>query len=460
MPDPAVTPTPPAVEKIPATKHRWLARLIVLLVAVLLMLPLLHKSAPITAMGPGAPGGPPGGPGGGANGAASVTVSTVKAGRMQIFLDALGTVTPQTTVNVYSQVSGRVLSVNYREGQIVKKGEILAEIDPRPTEAQLQQAEGTLMRDRAYLEQARRNLKRYRDALEEHAIAEQTASDQEATVRQYEGTVQNDEGSVQYYKVQLDYCHIVAPVGGRIGLRLIDAGNTIFSGSSTTMATITQVDPTTVVFSVAEDHLPMIQKQLRASKNGLTVDAYDRSQSAKLATGRLLSLDNQVDTSTGTLRLRALFRNAGGALFPNQFVNARLQVSTLEAARLVPTVAVQYNGQQAFIYVMKSDSTAALRNVTVVNSEGSETAVDGVSVGDSVVTSNFDRIQDGARVSIAAPGGIPGTGAPPNGAPQDKSGLPPGRSGTFGSPAAGSAPSGATPSEGGPSSAAKSGSTK
>lgn len=406
----------------PSRKRRfWLAALLAIGVCVALALPLLHK--PAVAGGPFGPGGPPGGPPGSGGGSARggmrpgampatpVGIAKVESGQMNLFLDALGTVTPLQTVNVYSQVSGVLLSVHYREGQTVHKGDLLAEIDPRPLEAQLKQARGALARDRATLQQARLNLKRYQDALKENAIAEQTVSDQEASVQQSEGTIENDEGTVQYDEVQLSYCHITAPISGRIGLRLVDPGNTIFSGSSSTIATITELDPITVVFSVAEDHLSQLQKQLN-KRHDLQVDLYDRSQTTKLTTGKLLTLDNQVDTSTGTVRLRAQFSNAKGELFPNQFVNARLVMDTLPQARLIPTVAVQYNGQQAFVYVVKPNNTVAITNVSVVGSEQDQSAIDGLNVGDTVVTSNFDRLQDGAVVSLPSAGPQAGGGMP------------------------------------------------
>jgi len=412
----------PAVRQTPR-KRRWLAWILVLIVCGILTIPLLLPTMPPggmpPGMGPGGPGGAPtkgAGPSGEApkslgspssvlaatNNSTPVTTAKVQSGHMDIFLDALGTVTPLATVNVYSQVSGRVLAVNYREGQMVRKGQVLVEIDPRPTEAQLQQSQGSLARDRALLDQARVNLQRYQEALKDHAIAEQTVFDESATVRQYEGTLANDEGQVKYDEVQLSYCHIIAPISGRIGLRLVDSGNTIFSGSSTTIATITQLNPITVVFSLAEDHLQKIQEKTGKGHGALPVALYDRSQSTKLTTGTLLTLDNQVDTSTGTVRLRAQFDNASGSLFPNQFVNARLQVDTLEHAKLLPTGAVQYNGQQAFVYVVKQDSTVALHNISVIDTEGDQSAIDGLNVGDTVVTSNFDRLIDGANVTVGS----------------------------------------------------------
>jgi multidrug efflux system membrane fusion protein len=296
---------------------------------------------------------------------------------------------------------------------MVTKGQLLAEIDPHPVQAQLQQSEGTLARDRAALEQAKNDLKRYETALAGNAIPEQTYADQQATVKQDEGTVQNDEGSVAYYKVQLGYCRIEAPISGRIGLRLVDPGNVIFSGSSSTIATITQINPMTVVFAIAEDHVPEVMRATRRS--GVKVDIFDRAQLHKLSTGKLLTLDNQVDTTTGTVKLRAIFDNAHGDLFPNQFVNARLQIGTLENANLIPTVAIQYNGQQAFVYVVQPDQTVALQNITVDNSDQSLSAVTGIATGATVVTSNFDRLQDGAKVTMPP---SQHAGPQPAGAPQ------------------------------------------
>lgn len=393
MAQPAVAPsTPTSPPETPRKKRHWLAWLLVIVVVGLLLLPLLHKSVPPMRFGP-----PMGG--------TSVNVEQVQSGNMDVFLDALGTITPVATVNVYSQVSGRVLKVYYREGQIVRQGQPLVDIDPQPLEAQLEQAQGSLVRDRAMLEQDRTNLKRYQDAYAQKAVPQQTVFDQQAAVQQAEGSVRNDEGQVNYYKVQLAYCHIVSPITGRISLRLIDAGNTIFSGSGSTIATITQINPITAVFSIAEDHLPEVKKQMALQKTGLRVDLYDRSLTDRIATGKLLTSDNQVDTSTGTVRLRALLNNANGALFPNQFVNARLEVSQLQNAKIVSTPAIQYNGQQAFVYQLDSENKAHIHNITVVNTEGAKSAIEGLNVGDRVVTSNFDRIQDGATVTIAGPGG-------------------------------------------------------
>ena len=385
-------PSPNASTRHPHKTRHWLAWLIVLAVTGALLLPLLHKRS-IAAESAGG-----GGRGVSFSGDATpVNLATVKVGEMPIYLDAMGTVTPQTTINVFSQVSGKVLSVQYQEGQLVKQGQTLVEIDPRPTQAQLEQAQATLSRDQATLQQAQVNLRRYEAALEDHAIAEQTVSDQRSLVAQTEGIVANDQAAVRFNDVQLGFCNIVAPISGRIGLRLVDAGNTVFAGAGTTIATITQVDPITVVFAIAEDHLSDVRQQIHRGRT-LTVDLYDRDQSSKIASGKLLSLDNQVDTTTGTVKLRALFSNPQGTLFANQFVSTRLQVDTLRNAKMIPTIAVQYNGQQAFVYLAQPNQTAVLHNITVINTEGDQAAIGGLNPGDTVVTSNFDRLQDGAKI--------------------------------------------------------------
>nr|WP_320132288.1 efflux RND transporter periplasmic adaptor subunit [uncultured Holophaga sp.] len=378
----------------PARRRKALAWGVVIVVLALLSLPLLHRQKR-PAEGPERPGGGSG---------VTVNVATVSKGSLPMEVDALGTVTAEHTVNVYSQVSGRITAVHYQEGQLVRKGQPLVDIDPRQVQAQLQQATGTLMRDRAILDQAKANLQRYQTALQRNAIAQQTASDQEATVRQYEGTVMNDQATVDYYKVQLEYCHITAPISGRIGLRLVDPGNTVFTGSSSTIAVITQVDPITVVFALPEDRIQAVQNRLRAKGQTLQVELFDRSGSNRLAAGRLLGLDSAVDTTTGTLKMRATFDNRDGKLFPNQFVNTRMELSRLEGALLVPTVAVQYNGQQAFIYRMKADHTAELVKVNVIHTAQGHTALEGLNEGDQVVTSNFDRIQEGAALTVAGQG--------------------------------------------------------
>jgi len=343
-------------------------------------------------------------PGGGRAqpGNAAITVGQSRTGDMGVYVNALGTVTPIYTITVYSQITGRVVDVHYREGQMVRKGEPLIDIDPRPYQATLRQAQGTLQHDQGLLAQARMDLKRYQDAYAKNAIAKQQLDDQAQLVAQYEGTVKADQGTVAFDAVQLEYCHIVAPIAGRVGLRLVDPGNTVFAGSSATLIVITQLQPITVVFNVSEDDLPRVQAQLQGD-NRLPVDIFDRSNSQLIESGTLASLDNQVDTTTGTVRFRGEVPNRQLELFPNQFVNARLLVQTLKGVTLVPTVAIQHNGTNDFVYIVKPDNTVAVQSVTALSGNEQDTAVTGLSPGVNIATSGFDRLENGARVAVRAP---------------------------------------------------------
>ena len=319
-------------------------------------------------------------------------------GDMGAYIDALGTVTPVSTVNIFSQVTGQVIAVHYREGQLVQKGDPLIDIDPRPFRAQLQQAEGLLDHDRGVLKQAEIDLARYREAFAEHAVAQQILDDQEQAVVQDQGTVKFDEGQVQSATVQLSYCHITSPSAGRVGLRLIDVGNTAFAGGSNSLVVITELQPITVVFNVAEDHLGEVQTQLHQHAP-LLVDAFDRNAEKRIARGTLLTLDNQIDTSTGTVRLRGEFNNRDLALFPNQFVNVRLLVRTFKDTVLIPSAAVQRNGTQAFVFVVNKN-TVSVRNITEQSFDGNTTAVAGLQAGEWVAVSGFDKLQDGTQVTV------------------------------------------------------------
>jgi len=344
-----------------------------------------------------------GGKRGAQQGPAAISVGQITTGNINIYINALGTVTPLSTITLYSQITGKVIAVHYTEGQIVKKGQPLVDIDPQPYEATLAQAEGSLQHDQGVLAEAKIDLARYQAAWARNAIAKQQLDDQEQTVVQDEGTVKSDEGNVQYDKVQLSYCHIVSPINGRVGLRLVDPGNTVFSGSSSTLVVITQLQPITVVFNVSEDDLPQIETQLKG-KNQLEVDAFDRSANKQIANGKLTSLDNLIDTTTGTLKFRANFQNSDLNLFPNQFVNARLLVRTLVNVTLAPTAAVQHNGTAAFVYIVNPNHTVGVQPVTVVTSNDQVTAVEGVSSGVTVATSSFDRLENGAQVQVREPG--------------------------------------------------------
>ena len=331
--------------------------------------------------------------------AVPVVTAKAKKGDIDVTSTALGTVIPLSTVTVMPQVSGQLLSVNYKEGQEVKKGDSLIEIDPRPFQAALLQAQGQLERDKALLAGAQVDLKRYQDAYAKNAIPKQQLDDQAALVQQDEGSVKLDQGQVDNATVQLAYCHIASPITGRVGLRLVDPGNIVQTTSTTGLAVITQTQPTTVIFSVAEDLLPRIAEQLNKG-NKLAVSIYDREQSKKLSTGEMEAIDSEIDPTTGTVKLRAQFENADEALFPNQFVNATLLIQTLHDQTLVPTAAVQRNGDDVFIYVVSPDQTASMKKVTTGTTDGKVIAVEGIDPGDVIVTDGFDKLQDGVKVDV------------------------------------------------------------
>jgi multidrug efflux system membrane fusion protein len=335
----------------------------------------------------------------GVTGPVTVTVATAQKGNIGVYLEAIGTVTPVYTDSITSQVTGLVTQVHYQEGQLVRKGQPLIDIDPRPYQAQLLQAQGALERDTNVLAQAKMDLQRYRDAWARNGIPKQTLDDQEKVVLQDEGTVKNDQGTVQYYQVQVGFCHITSPIKGRVGLRLVDPGNVVQSSGGTTLAVITQLQPITVIFTVAEDSLAQVQAQTKHGKQ-LSVDAFDRAQQTKLGTGKLLTFDNQIDTTTGTVKMRALFDNKNDALFPNQFVNSRLLVNTLQGVTLIPTSAIQHNGQTAFVYVIQND-TAQIRNIKTGVADAGNTAVTGINPGDVVADSSFDKLQNNSKIVVS-----------------------------------------------------------
>ena len=367
----------------------WLLLVVAVLLAVILVYYFTKPAASSTA----------GGKGRGQNGPAAITAGKSSTGSISEYVQALGTVTPISTITLYSQITGVVMSVHYREGQLVRKGDPLVDIDPRPSEATLTEAEGTLQHDQGLLAEAQMDLTRYQTAYERNAIAKQILDDQEKLVMQDQGTVKTDQGTVDYDKVQLSYCHIVSPINGRVGLRLVDPGNTVFSGSSSTLVVITQLQPITVVFNVSEDDLPQVQAQLKGN-HAMQVDAFDRGDDKILETGKLTSLDNEIDTTTGTVKFRASFQNKNAELFPNQFVNARLLVKTLTNATLAPTAAVQYNGTAAFVYIVNANNTVNVQSIQTVTGNDKVTAVTGVDAGVELATSGFDRLENGAKVQV------------------------------------------------------------
>jgi multidrug efflux system membrane fusion protein len=360
-----------------------------------------HDDAATTKKSPRGGGGP-------------VTLTTVTAQKSDIgiYLDAIGTVTPVYIVSITSQVNGVVTAVHYREGQIVHKGDPLIDIDARTYEATLLQAQGTLERDENLLAQGRMDAARYRDAWNRNAIPKQTLDDQEKLVLQQQGTVKIDQGTVQFDEIQVEYCHIVAPVTGKVGLRLVDPGNVVQSSGTLTLAVIAQLQPITIIFTIAEDNLGEVQTRLQKNAK-LSVDAFDRGNQKKVASGTLLTLDNQIDTTTGTVKARALFQNKDFGLFPNEFVNARLLVDTIHDATLIPTSAIQHNGQAAFVYAVQGD-TAHMRSIKQGVTDGATAQVTGIAPGDVLANSSFDKLQDNAKVVVA---GSPGanSASSPNG---------------------------------------------
>jgi multidrug efflux system membrane fusion protein len=329
----------------------------------------------------------------------TITTATAKKGDIGVYLDEIGTVTPVYTDSITSQVNGLVVAVHFKEGQLVSKGDPLIDIDSRTYRATLLQAQGALERDENILAQAQMDLERYRAAVARNAIAKQQMDDQEKIVLQDEGTVKNDQGTVQFDQIQVEYCHITAPIAGRVGLRLVDPGNVVQSSGTATLAVITQLEPITVIFTIPEDSLGPVAARLK-KKAKLPVDAFDRTAQTKIASGELLTLDNQIDTTTGTVKARSIFANKNDALFPNQFVNTRLLVNTLQGVTLIPASAIQQNGQASFVYVIQNN-IAHMRSIKPGVTDGGMTQVDGINPGDVVANSSFDKLQDNTAVVIA-----------------------------------------------------------
>ena len=375
-----LTPEPPKKRR-----HRWIW-IVILLLFGLLFYWVLHQHYQSQMVGGRRA----------FTGAVPVTEATAKLGSIGVYLEAIGTVTSVYTDSINSQVTGLITAVHYREGQYVHKGDPLIDIDPRPYQALLVQAEGALQRDQNVLAEAKMDMQRYKVAWAKNAIPRQTLEDQEKLVLQEEGTVKNDEGQVQYDQVQVGFCHITSPINGRVGLRLVDPGNLVTANSTTSLAVVTQMSPITVIFTLAEDSLPEVLQQMRAGHQ-LKVEAYDRTDQHLLAAGRLITVDNQIDTVTGTVKLRAEFPNGDGILFPNQFVNARLLVKTLQNQVLIPSSSIQHNGSISFVYLIRNGK-AVMQDVKEGISNQGQSAVTGIKPGDVVANSSFQKLVNGAQV--------------------------------------------------------------
>ena len=326
-----------------------------------------------------------------------VVAATARTGDLPITIDALGTVTAFNTVTIRTRVDGQLVKVAFAEGQVVKEGDLLAEIDPRPFEVQLSMAQGNLARDQALLKNARADLERYQEA--SAAVPKQQIDTAAATLAQYEGSIIVDQSQIDSAKLQLTYCKIVSPITGKIGLRLVDQGNLVHASDPNGLAVITQFQPIAVDFNVPQDDLPRVRKAMAAGD--VAVEAFDRGLKERLELGKLLAVDSQIDPSTGTVRMKASFDNKDEVLFPNQFVNARVLVDVRRAAVLVPAAAVQRNSQTMFVYVVKQDQTVEVRNVTLGPTEGDTTCIaDGLAAGDVVVTDGVDKLQPGSHVTV------------------------------------------------------------
>jgi multidrug efflux system membrane fusion protein len=354
----------------------------------------------------------------GAGGPIPVVGAPAVLGNVDIVMGGLGTVTPLRTVTVRSRVDGELLRVVFNEGQLVKEGELLAEIDPRAFQVQLEQAEGQLAKDRALLENAKLDLQRYQTLFKQDSIAKQQVDTQLSLVRQYEGAVRVDRSQIDNAKLQLAYTKIAAPIAGRVGLRLVDQGNIVRSGDASGLLVITQLQPVAVLFTVPQDSVPVVMRRLQSGEQ-IPVEAWDREQKTKLADGLLVSADNQVDPTTGTVKLRAQFDNADNALFPNQFVNVRMKLDRLVDVVTIPPAAVQRGAQGLFVYVVRPDNTVTQRVVKLGPAETQRVAVsEGIAAGEVVVVDGMDRLRPGAQVEVA--GARPEIKPPPEGARKGK----------------------------------------
>lgn len=398
----------PAVSR-PVRRRGWLWLLLVLLLAA-------AGAAAWYRLHPAAQSAAQGGPGRGAGTPPQpVGAATVDQGDIRVILNELGTVTPLANVTVKTQIAGQLMREGFQEGQLVKQGDFLAQVDDRPYQAQLEKDQGQLAHDQGLLDQALSDLKRYLTLGRQDSIAQQQVDDQKFLVQQYQGTVKVDQAAIDNDRLNIAYCHIVSPVTGRVGLRQVDPGNYVQTSDANGIVVVTQLDPISVIFTVAQDNLPQIMQRLAAGAT-LPVDAYDRTNTNKLASGKVIAVDNQISTSTGTVNIRAQFDNPQNLLFPNQFVNARLLVDTLHNVTRVPVSAVQQGAPGAFVYVINADSTVSVKPIKVGPVDGAlEQVTSGLTPGERVVTDGTDRLRDGAKVTVPAANGSAGGSVTPAG---------------------------------------------
>ena len=377
----------------PAPRRRWPWVVLLLLVVGIGGEVLYHaRQAPQPAATGGAGGAPP----------QPVGAATVDQGDIRVILNELGTVASLANVTVKTQIGGQLMSEGFKEGQLVKKGDFLAQVDDRPYQVALEKDQGQLAHDQGLLDQAQSDLKRFETLGRQDSIAQQQVSDQRYLVQQYQGTVKADQGVIDNDKLNIAYCHIVSPVTGRVGLRQVDPGNYVQTSDANGIVVVTELDPISVIFTVAQDNLPEIMQRLGTGAT-LPVDAYDRTNSTKLASGQVIAVDNQINTTTGTVNIRASFANPQNVLFPSQFVNARLLVDTLHNVTRVPVAAVQQGAPGAFVYVINANGTVSVKPIKVGPTDGSlEQVTSGLAPGDRVVTDGTDRLRDGAKVTVPA----------------------------------------------------------
>ncbi|HEY3840004.1 MAG TPA: MdtA/MuxA family multidrug efflux RND transporter periplasmic adaptor subunit [Bryobacteraceae bacterium] len=400
LPPPGSTSPPPPPEK----PKQWRRGLLYIIVLLLLAAGCYWVYRSLNAKPSDQKSGKAGAKGKkGAGGVTPVVAVQAKKGNIGVYVTGLGAITPIYTVTVKSRVDGQLMAVHFKEGELVKQGDPLIDIDPRPYEAVVTQIEGQLGRDQALLDNAHVDLDRYTTLLKQDAIPEQQLATQKALVKQYEGTVKNDEGLLQAARLNVTYCHIAAPISGVVGLRLVDPGNIVHAADTTGMLVITQLQPISVIFTVGEDQLSPILQKLHAHQR-LPVEAWDRELKHKIASGVLSTVDNEIDQTTGTLKLRAIFDNKNGALFPNEFVNARLLQQEKTGVTLLPTAAIQRNTNNTYVYLIKPDNTVTVRNIQLGTTEGDQSEItSGLSPGDKVVMTGVDKLQEGSKVNASEP---------------------------------------------------------